>query len=411
MKEYSTLLALALLLVLSVDIISEIICQRAVPHRFSLYSKPSAAVKFIESLNMHDLMEIIHKSVHHRIMHLFTHLFLSQTSLLFLLYIMNKNIIGFSLNLFKDFSFLIVRRFMGLSSFEMLLLQLEHAIFIFFECMACFSHFFDDSTLSLLVWSCLVVFVITPIHVRAKVFLEKRLHWKAPLVMAAIYSLVLYLYPYIFFMVDLKMLHHLEKIDMRFESVNTLCSNYGTSFSLYHDPSPHYSESYKIINFFGTKSIIVHCNFAKIDPKRIEPLLFHACQSFKMSGLFANTFLPVFQRFLAAFVMIVFDKYMLVRLCGKSIDHVTAHLVVEEAFANNLERYVFVVLNLIHHYVEHRADIAVQKEGLGVQLAEFLVLSELPAGCTPIISHSIYKFFNHGSDLFGRIGILINHSK
>ncbi|KAI5169327.1 hypothetical protein PAEPH01_0619 [Pancytospora epiphaga] len=347
-------------------------------------------------------------SISHTISHLLIHLGLIYTSAVFVMAILSNSFCAIAENACKTLNFLFLSSFMSLSPMEMLLLQLEHFIVIFFECSFYFSHVFGFNILVSLLWIIVLIFFYIPLHVRAKVYLEHKLRYVAPIAMAAVFSTTIYIYKYVSFKIDLGIYHHLVPITNSFPILERFCKEHGIGVEYYSSNDKYYDKACSALSLFTDRNIILYGSLGKLSPREIEAALLHESFAFSWLGMLDTFILPTLEKFLFAGLCIFFSKRFLKHFCSKHIGHITAFLILEECLSLGVQRFIFFPINIIRLGIEHRADAMVKASGLGMEYAKFLLLSEVDAHLSHINPSNIYQLFHCEGKLFNRIEFLIS---
>lgn len=404
---YKHIIVCAIML-FSIDLIYELLFQAYFLHNYDseVQSYPTV-LKFIRDRKIKDFEHQALHSIDHTIKHLITHLCLVQVAVCFLIVSISESIGGILSEAMKGVNFLFLSGFMSLTPAEMLVLQLEHIIMLYFECKCYFAHVFGDNILVMLLWFIVLMFFYVPLHARAKVWLEHRLHYVAPIAMAAMFSTTVYLYKYISFKIDLDLLHHLGSISDRFETLEAFCRAHNLAIRFFRSDEKHYDTACAALSLFADRNVIVYGDLARFTDREIEAALLHECFSFTTLGTAGAVFLPTLQKFLFAGFCIFFSKRFLKHLCTGYTGHITAFLVAEEALSMSLQRFLFCPLNLACQAIEARADSVVVAHGLGTDYAAFLLRSEVEAHNSHIGASFLYRLFNKESNLFERVDRLI----
>lgn len=415
----------AIIFALPVDLVFELFYQMYVKyHCNDILAGYEKANTFIEDLSKnlndsnckeYDYKQLLPKTINHVMHHLAGHLFLCFNSFLFVMFIASKKICDSLAVKFKSFSLLFIKDFMGLSSMEMFLLQLEHCIVVYLESpnfiKQCISHKFYHAHESVInvIWVILIIFAVVPILVRCKVYCEVRLHYEAPLVAAAVFTIFLFFYKLFLFNVDLRILRNLEDINItKFNVLNDYIGGKGYNINIYNDKEKHYDTSQLVLDFVFSKNIILYGDISKYSFKEKEAALLHCSFDFSFWGQLSEVFIPLVQRFLFAFICIYFSKYHLKRFCNDHIGHITAFLILEEMLDTNVQKFIFAPFNILELFIEGGANSLVKKHGLGNDYAKYLLISELHAHSAHIHPSFFYDLFNKNNKLLTRINNLID---
>ncbi|KAI4291361.1 hypothetical protein PAPHI01_0635 [Pancytospora philotis] len=407
----SRMLVLAAMLVLPSDIIWDYCHQLSSLKNFGAVL--GAFPRLLAFIKSEEIKEFKHHAVHsvqHTAQHLLMHFGLVQIATIFLITVLSSRLCEYCVVRTKSLNFLSLAPFLSLSAFEMFLLQLEHAVLIYFEAKPYFFHLFGDNILVHLLWIVSVVFFIVPLVVRAKVYTEHRLHYAAPILMAAVFALGCYVFNFVYFMIDRDVLHHLGSIRDRFGILHRFCDEHGLSVRFYNSNEKHYEAACTTLSFLHYRNIIIYGDLGQFTDRQIEAALLHECCSFTALGMLEALLLPTIQRFLFAFFCIFVSKRYLKKYFSiKTINHITAFLVLEECLAMGLQRYLFFPLTLLRQAIRARADDTIVRAGLGGDYAKFLLVSEVGAQVSHINPTALYRLFNLESNLFERVERLLAH--
>lgn len=365
-------------------------------------------IDFLSHGSDQELEKSIHHNIHNTICHLIIHWCLLKICAVFVCICASPRFCELIDNKMKNVKFMFINRFMGLSSFEMLLIQIEHVCILYCECKGPFFHVYGNTWLSLGIFLIVLIFLIVPLLVRCKVYMEKRFCSLAPFLSAIIFTIFLEFYHFIIFNIDHLVLEKLIKITNNYKILNSYCKDKSINFVAYNNPDKEYDTCTSSSSFAFSVNAIIYGSLSHFKPKEIEAALLHEAFKHTFVGVVGNTILPLVQRILFAVFLVYFSKRCLKPFCNRNISHVTGFLVLEEVLSMGVERFIFFPIMWLQQYVDGVGDKAIKEAGLGVDYAKFLLHSRMHAHLEIINPSLFYRIFNRENHLFERISKLIS---
>lgn len=383
MQPLSLLLTLSA--VASLDILFELVYQfyfaQDVLDTLTAYRGLDSAVEdFDTSKFIHDASHSAYSTINH----LLLHLAILLTSMLILSHATQKRPPPVTPT---DGKVYFMRGFMGLSSSEMILLYVQYATILGCELHAPLGALFGHSVLKWPVLLLLLLFVAAPLVARARVFVEKRFHNKAPIAYALLLTAAVFLYNSLFFVDHRFVLRSLGTLPDTGAAFLKFCSGNSLFFTVYNNPASHFNNCTDTFYCTVPPTIVIYGDLSKTDPDQIAAALIAEAYKSTLAGFLGFTVLPLLSRLAAAYFLILFNAHCLKPFCSETLTHVTASLVTEEILLFSVFRYILLPASLLQRYFVTLSDHAVVSSGLASAYASYL-LRFLPRAHNAIINPS-----------------------
>ncbi|KAI5149973.1 hypothetical protein ENBRE01_1223 [Enteropsectra breve] len=303
----------------------------------------------------------------------------------------------------------------GIGSHEILLLHLQQYMIIKAEYKHIYDKLYDliieknvgfmkNEIIKHIVWNLLILVIIAPLVVRFKILIEKKFHAKAPLVFAALSTIISLASPLALFYINLlraitKQAHeqaHGEVKPFKLYIINSLASaqSFYNIIKTPFDPLLILSKQL----FMNNKEF-----------KSIYELALIECNN---SHYALNALMVLGNNFIFAILFMIFDKYCVKSFCSKHIQHTTAHLVLEEFAHIGLFKYASIGSTFYGQAVRQKIN---QDIASNEKCAEFcqLMLNKHITGSKPYgLSHSrLYEFINGKAGILKRISSILAMNK
>jgi len=392
-----------------VDIVWELLYQLGLGFRLDSLIKDYK--NLIPLISSEIILNIKHE-VSHGLNHLITEQILYAVCLLFLLLTLNVKIRSNLFNLLKHFQ-KFTPSFMGVSQPEMFLLQLQCIFLRSLESKWLYDSFIRPGTVLNRLWIPIVIILVSPIEVRFKIYMEKRFHSLSTVLVGVMHAAATVLFP-ICYLYYLSVFYKLEPLNTNFDSLNTQLFSTtarfnGNGFLQYSDFVSNYivfDSSAMNAGGHGEHASLISGHQHSSMP--LDILHEHAIEYVLCFNLHKSAnhryylVAPFVKNLIFAGYVFFADKLLLKSLCSTEINHVCAHLIMEEFLSTILFRYLLSPFNIyekaqVYKYDSVIAELpnkkAVIKAGLGNSLGFHGILH--PSIC--------FQIFNNQTNLFSRL--------
>lgn len=363
----------------------------------SLLEKPS--------INLHS---IIHHNIHHRINHLCTELFLVLVSFGFFYLCSCDSFLDY---LHKRFigSFLFLGKFMTVNNFDIKIMELEQLIIVFLECNDLPGQFGKNKFISYGIFIVVLTFVIVPLIVRAKVFLELKLKIISPVIIAICTILIVKAFRiFIVFLGSAMNFCKCIRIDKQhYPVLDRFCKDNNIYFDAYYYINTFSSSPTLFFDFFNITKVLIYNDIKLFSDREVESALLFEANKRTFYGIIGNIFLPFLPKIITAIFMIYFSKTILEGFCGLYISHVTAFLIAEETFSFAFEKILSLPITLLETQIDNFNYDFIKKKGFGEDFSRFLIISAIHDSTESFKSSNIYSFFHREKNLFEKIRRLL----
>lgn len=326
-----------------IDIFIEYIYQTGL--YFSIVSRLEQYPNFSKNVLGHHTLKYIKESIHHTLIHISTNVLLTGMCV-FLVSLTINHKIRTSLFNFLFPIFYLFPSFSGVSSFEIFLLEVQCAIIRIFESKWICSLFFEDNILLNISWPLFVFFILVPLEIRFKIYIEKRLHYKAPIFIGILHAISSILLPIVYLLVS----RSIFKCSL-IESISFPGDL--KKISVYHLKSN--SHHLEIIPISYYNSIIIKGNISHHKEDILSSLIFESSK-FDIAGIVSSLLMPFIKNLIFAFFVVYFDKKYLKMFCSNDIHHICAHLIVEEFLNIGFFKYLLSPLIILENLLVYSHD-------------------------------------------------------
>lgn len=275
------------------------------------------------------------ESINHTIAHISTHLWLlcvvsCLASILSMSsakkYILSK--LKSALNAFTPF--------FGLTSFEILVLHVQCFTVRLIESKWIWDLFVPQGSPFNILWPIFVFSIWSPIEIRFKIFLEKKLHYKASIVLAILHASATAIYPLL--RLAYSLVFQSSKI-LNFNADITKFIPALRNASMIIIPSKSHHLQVISTSFFGKDYFIVEGHHGS-DLTELSNYLMFESYNFSLIMKMYNFIAPFMINMIFAGLAIFLSKRYLKRFHLSDIDHVTVYLVLEEFFNLGFFQYL-----------------------------------------------------------------------
>lgn len=227
--------------------------------------------------------------------------------------------------------------FMGVSSPEIVLMQLQCSIIRILESKWVWNDFVACGTVLDRMWIPFVLIVLAPVEIRFKIYLERKLHHLAPIVLAVLHASSATLFPifYFFYLQCFSGMRPLNTVDSSLDGIFSLAQ-------FFHVPSKSSHVTVTPVNMLGHHYFVLNGDISHHYAEVCSQLLFESYQS---SNSLYSTLAPFAKNMAFACFVIFSDKKFLKSICSREIHHICAHLILEEFLNVGFCRYLLVPFN------------------------------------------------------------------
>lgn len=373
-----------------------------------------ADLKFIleksKDLFSKDMHHILEHNIGASVKHLLIGIFLTSFASFILFITVNLNLRSMLLRYSKTLVSY-YKPFMGVSSFEMFILQLQCSILRYFESRWIYDIFITNNFLRWF-WLPTVVGIIAPVEIRFKVYMEKTFHNKSNLINNILHATMATSFPIILFYYY-SLFGNLSKIDVSSDLPNFKNCNF-----YYNNVSDSTCNVFLATSFFNNNFIIqkpensheileVFLNIAFLDFYKIK----------HKSGLFLH---PFTKNLIFLFFFTIANKHFLKSLCSNDIGHVCASLILEEYINVGWFKFMTLLFNLseskmiynndinISNYIKNISNFENRQKFITLLSEAFILKME---NHEPCCSSNLYQLTNNTTGLIERLKNIINRSK
>lgn len=393
-----------------VDILWEIFYQLGVGFRLDNLIKDYK--NLIPLISPEIILNIKHE-ISHGLNHLVTEQILYTVCLFFLLLTLNVKMRSSLFNLLKHFQML-TPSFMGVSKPEMFLLQLQCILLRSIESKWLYDSFIKPGTILNRLWIPIVILLVSPIEVRFKIYMEKRFHSLSTVYAGLMYAVATVFFP-ICYLCYLLVFYELEPLNTNSESLNTnfffttarfnengffQFSNFVSSCIVFDSSemnagghgehnslvSGHqHSSTPSMALHRDASDYVIYFNLHKIANRRYYYFVAPFVKNLIFSGYV----------FLA-------DKLLLKSLCSTEINHICAHLIMEEFLSTVLFRYLLSPFNIYEKAQVYKYDSVIAKLPSKKAIIQAGLRNNI--GFHGLLHPSIcFQIFNNQTNLFSRL--------
>lgn len=321
--------------------------------KFSLESKLEQYKYFSEYVFKHHHLDHIKKNIHHAIKHLSSHFVMIAVCVLLISVCLNENLRSRIIEKSHSLMYLFPE-FLGVTRFEIFLLEIECGLIRMLESKWLWNLFIDESSVLDKLWPGVVFLALTPLEIRFKIYLEKKYHYKASIIMGLIHATAGILFP-IFYFAFVSSFYQCNKISSEILSEIGLDKN----ISLYYSKTPAKHSVIMPITYLY-RHILLFCGHSTT-PETNPQILF---DSYKFSGfnLMFHILSPFIKNLIFAFFIIYFDKKYLKSFCNNDIHHICAHLLLEEFLDVGFAKFFYSPINLIESMLIKMHDNVIKRK-------------------------------------------------
>lgn len=352
-------LLMALVIATSGDLFYEILYQNR------LSSKPSESTKNFTLLNKwietnigHEFYHHVQHAAQHASEHIATHLCLIFVACLLAAIGYNSRIYDFFSEKTKNTRIFYTRFFMNLGAYELLLLYTESFIIAFYE-MHDFWKLFSPhkSAWNGFSWFLVVLLIVAPFNTLFSIFLEKKLHARAILVMAAFRIVGRIMGPYVIFWIGFSFSQIGLYYDYDDAAYDLLRQN-GIDAALFV-ADKHCNPLIPDVLRLGRRQIIVLKGMDMIGRDDIPALALEAALSLNNHSIYAHYASIILQDIVFAIILLVFQKRVLKKIHKNGLDSAVAFLLAEEVLTLSTKRYLQAIFRpLERHALDKGLNIA-----------------------------------------------------
>ncbi|KAM0680754.1 hypothetical protein GINT2_001027 [Glugoides intestinalis] len=366
---------------------------------FSLRRNLTRYPKFLKRILNDHMLKHIKESIMHNIHHLSIHAFLILTSLVLVSITLNQKIRSRMFTLFSPIIYFFPK-FLGVSEFEILLLELQYGIARCLESKFIWDLFVDETPFFNLLWPVFVFLILIPLEIRFKIFLEHKFHHMAGIIVSLLHATATVLFPIIYF-AFVCMFYDCRKLGIPVSSY--LAGTTNTSLYYLNTHSTHV----KIMPIPGIRHncFLVIGNFSH---HVNSSLLFESCNfdGYNLILYIINLFI---RNLLFAGIMILFDKKYLKMFCNNEVHHISAHLLTEELFDVGFSRYFLVLNTLFENMISYQYDEKLRSMKLSDKVLSDYFESQLH-NHKNILPSKLRSLFNPERNFLERIERLLSNN-
>lgn len=332
-----------------IDILIECIYQWRL--YLSIDSRLKQYHSFSQKVLGHQTIFHIRESIIHTLAHISTNAILIGMCVLLVSLTLNYKIRTSLLNFLFPVLYLFPS-FSGVSSFEIFLLEVQCGIIRVFESKWIWALFFKENTYTNALWVLFVFLVAVPMEIRLKIYIEKKLHYKAPIFIGTMHAASKLLFPIAYLLVS-------KRLAFKCSLIDTI-SFFGNSrkISVYHQKSN--SHHLEIIPISYYNSIMIKGDLSHYKGDILSTLVFESFR-FNLVGTLTSILIPFVKNLIFAFFVIGFDKRYLKMFCSNDIHHICAHLITEEFLNVGFFKYLLSPLTILENLLVYSHDETVRK--------------------------------------------------
>lgn len=318
------------------DLLSESIYQSglllSIPSKINQYPKMRLVIHGEEDISH------IRSSIAHTIEHLAIHQIIVLTCILCMVIAVNPRVRSSCMALLgKTSSYF--PSFMGVSSSEIVLLQLQCSLVRTLESKWIWNDFVSDGTLLDRMWAPFVFAILAPAEVRFKIYMERKLHHFTPIALGVLHAVSTVLFPMVYFeylkyFTDLR---PFEPIDSSLDSLDIL-----SSIRFFNIPSKSSHVVITPISMLNQHYLILNGDISHHHAEVCSQLIF---ESYRFSNDTYNMLAPFAKNLIFACFVMLSDKKFLKSICSQEIHHICAHLILEEFLNVGFCRYLLTPFN------------------------------------------------------------------
>lgn len=292
--------------------------------------------------------------------------------------------------------------FMGVSSSEIVLLQLQCSLIRVLESKWVWNDFVSGGSLLDKMWAPFVFAILAPVEIRFKIYLERKLHHLAPMALGVLHAASTVIFPIVYFGY-LKYFSELRSFDPTDSSTDSL--SILSSIQFFNVPGQSSHISITPISMFSHHYLILNGDISRHYTEVCSQLLF---ESYIFNNSLYNSLAPFAKNSIFACFVILLDRKFLKSICSREIHHICAHLIFEEFLNVGFCRYLLTPFNNFEKglAIDHDLKIAslpnkvkIVHDALKWQLHEHKNIHPSP----------FFQLFNSDSNLLERFGNILSN--
>lgn len=247
--------------------------------------------------------------------------------------------------------------FYSISSFEMLILQIQCLVIRYFESRWIWNLFISENSPFNRLWIVFVFSILAPLEMRFKIFMEEKFHSNSVIIIGFVHALSCAVYPYFQLLCILNFSH--PKIDsINFDLPKDLNFFKNVSLVSIHPHSHHLKIT--PIGFFNRNYFIVEgAHNLKIED--LSATMLYDSYKFNTFHIILSFIIPFIVNMLFAFLAIQISKRYLKHLHIEDIHHITTYLILEEFLNLGFYKYLYAPYRGLEKLFIIRHDLDVNK--------------------------------------------------